>query len=120
MESNIIKRMLKEIDRNFGLIVKPTNEKFNIKGTAFTSESKKPEYIITHKHSHFMVVNEFTRETFTHIRKMKYINENGDMARQLDEHNAKIELDQDKKLEDMAYNMAKDIRQPLLRDMRGA
>lgn len=120
MEIRNIKRELKLIDKHFDLLIKPTNDKFDIKGQAFTSVADNPEYIVTHKNRHFMVVSEFTRETFIHIRKMKYINENGDLARQLDEHNEKIELDQEKKIEDMAYNMAKDIRKPLLRDIRGA
>jgi hypothetical protein len=94
-------------------ILKEINPDFDIK---FYLE--KESFEITHKGHFFMSVKfrEFDRDTITHIRKMKYINENGDILDEIDSHNAKIEESKEKKLEDMAYWMAKDIRKPLMED----
>lgn len=93
------KRVLREIDEDFDIT-------FNV-----ASE----DYHITHKGFLFQVVKwgEFTRDVVNNIRRVVWLNKNGDVAGEIDKHNANEEFKKEKKLEDMAYNMAKDIVKPL-------
>lgn len=82
---------------------------------------EKVAFEITHKGHYFMSVpfGEFTRDTVSHVRKMKWLNENGSVTDEIDRHNEKLEHDKEKQIEDMAYCMAKDIRKPLIKEVYG-
>lgn len=100
------RKILKEIDEDFDII--------------FCLDTE--HYLITHKGFPFQKVawDEFTREVIDHIKKVVYINKNGNIADEVDKYNAKTDSDKDKKIEDMAHQMAKDIRKPLIKQLCGA
>jgi hypothetical protein len=99
------RRILKEIDNDFDIEFYP----------------EKMAFEITHKGHYFMSVpfGEFTRDTVNHVRKMKWLNENGSVTDEIDKHNAKLEESKEKEIEDMAYWMAKDMRKPLVKEIYG-
>jgi hypothetical protein len=63
---------------------------------------------------------EFTRETFEDIRETVWININGDPFKEVDEANEAADKRTERQREDLSYNLANDIRKPLLRELRGA
>lgn len=97
-------------------IIKDINQDFDINFCLDTET-----YLITHKGYPFMRVkwNEFTRETIYHIRHMVYLNENGSIEDEIEKNNCKVDKHNDNRLMDMARQMAKDIRKPLLREVMG-
>lgn len=98
-------RLLKEIDKGFDI--------------EFHADIE--SYVITHNGGYFQTVKygDFTQETLENIRRVVYFNINGDMARQIDEHNDKIHLSNQKKEDDMIEQTAKDIGKPLYKAMFG-
>lgn len=99
------RRLLQEIDKGFDIEFHPDIE----------------SYIITHNYGHFQTVKygDFTQKTLENIRRVVYLNINGDMARQIDEHNDKIHIDNQKKEDDMIEQTAKDMAKPLMRELFG-
>lgn len=97
--------ILKDIDKGFDITFNPENEMFTI----------------THKDHVFMNVKygEFERSTVEHIRKMKYLNENGLLEEDMDRNNAIMERSKERKTELLAETLAKDIRKPLIKDYYG-
>ena len=74
------------------------------------------QYIVTHKGFHFMTVpiGELDDRVIKHIRKVVWLNNHNELNNHIDEHNAKIERQKEKAIEEMAHQMAKDLRKPLL------
>lgn len=99
------RQILKDIDKDFDIEFYP----------------EKMAFEITHKGHYFMSVafNEFTRDTITHVRKMKWLNENGSVTEEIDKHNELNKLAKEKEIENIAYCMAKDIRKPLIKQVCG-
>lgn len=93
------RRLLQEIDPEFDIDFNPHTE----------------SYVITHRGYYFQVVKygEFTRETLDHIREVVYINRNGDIFKEVDEANEKVELAKEKADEQFAEDVAKEIGKPL-------
>lgn len=93
------RRLLQEIDKDFDIDFNPHTE----------------SYVITHRGYYFQVVpyGEFTRETLDHIREVVYINRNGDIFKEVDEANEKVELAKEKADEQFAEDVAKEIGKPL-------
>lgn len=93
------RRLLKEIDQDFDIDFNPHTE----------------SYVITHRGHYFQVVKygEFTRETLDHIREVVYINRNGDIFKEVDEANEKVELAKEKADEQFAEDVAREIGKPL-------
>lgn len=100
------RRVLQEIDTDFDI--------------SFSTETE--QYSIYHKGYLFQNVdwNGFTRKVLDHIRRMVWLNRNGLVESEIDNNNNEIDKAKEKKIEDMAYNLAKDIRKPLLKDYYGA
>jgi len=99
------RKILKEINPDFDIEFYPEKEAFEI----------------THKGHYFMSVpyGEFTRDTVNHIRYMVWLNENGSVTDEIDKHNEKLEISQEKNMEDMSYWLAKDLRKPFKREVFG-
>jgi hypothetical protein len=74
-------------------------------------------YTVTHKGKYFMRVNpgELDQRVVNHVRKMVFLNRHGLVEKDMDDKNAAIEKEQDRKLSDYAENFARDIRKPLIR-----
>lgn len=99
------RRLLQEIDKGFDIEFHPDIEC----------------YIITHNQGHFQTVKygDFTQKLLENIRRVVYLNINGDMARQIDEVNEKIHADNQKREDDMIEQTVKDIAKPLMRELFG-
>ena len=82
----------------------------------FDIEYNKGKYTVTHKGVYFMSVNlgELDERTLKHIEKQVWLNRQNLIAQEIDRHNAKLEREKEKQVEDMAYQMAKDMRKPLV------
>lgn len=95
-----IRPILKQIDSDFDISFNPHTE----------------SYLVTHKDFPFTNIpyGQFTRQTIEHIRKAVYININGNVMEEIDEHNAKVEASKERKFQDLTACMANDIRRPLL------
>lgn len=80
------------------------------------------EYCISHKNVLFrrVPVDEFTRAEIEEIRRVVWLNENGNILEEVEKNNEQVELDKEKKATDLHYEMAKDIRTPLLKQIYGA
>ena len=105
-DCNDIRRVLKDIDPLFDI-------DFN-----FDTES----YTIYFNGYFFRTVpyGEFTADTAQDIRKVLWTNTNGDIMREVEENNEQIEKRTERERSDLAYNLAKDIQKPLLKELRGA
>lgn len=101
-----IERRLKQFDRDFDI--------------SYNEQTHK--YTITHKKHYFMTVNvgELDDRVMKHIKKTVWLNNQNMLNEEIEKHNKKIEREQEKSVEDMAYNMAKDIRKPLIKEALGA
>jgi hypothetical protein len=79
------------------------------------------EYCISHKDVLFrrVPVDGFTRQEVEEIRRVVWINENGNILEEVDNANEKRELDNEKKASDLYYQMAQDIRKPLIKEVYG-
>jgi hypothetical protein len=98
-------------------VLKEIDEDFDI---SFSREQE--TYSIYHKGYLFQNVpwDGFTREVLDGIRKVVWLNKNGNIANEVDKNNEKIDINKDKKLSDMSRQLAKDIRKPLIREVCGA
>jgi hypothetical protein len=99
------RRLLQDIDKGFDIEFHPDIE----------------SYIITHNGGHFQTVKygDFNQKLLQNIRRVVYLNINGDMARQIDEHNEKIHSDNQRREDDMIEQAVKDIGKPLYRELFG-
>ena len=99
------RRLLKEIDVDFDINFDIDTE----------------HYYITHKDFPFMKVpwNGFDRSVVDHIRKVVYINRNGNILDEIDSNNSKVDKSNENRISDMARQLAKDIRKPLLKEVYG-
>lgn len=61
----------------------------------------------------------FRRELVQEIRQIVWLNENGNVLEEVEKNNAKVEQDRENKATDLHYQMAKDIRKPLLKEIYG-
>jgi len=93
------KRLLQEIDKDFDIEFNPFTE----------------SYLITHRGYSFQVVpyGEFSRDTLDHIRKVVYLNINGDVFKDVDEANEKAEKSKEKAEDDFIEYTAKEIGKPI-------
>lgn len=98
------RRLIQDIDKDFYIEFVPEIE----------------SYIITHKGGHFQTIKhgDFTHKTLENIRRVVYINKNGDMARQIDENNEKIQKEAQREQDDMIEQAAKDVGRPLYNLLR--
>jgi hypothetical protein len=81
---------------------------------SFDYESEK--YTIYHKQAYFMNIpfGEFDRKKVEEIRKVVWLNVNGNVLDDIDKNNEKVEQSHDRDLSNLAECMAKDLRKPLL------
>jgi hypothetical protein len=79
------------------------------------------EYLIVHKGFPFqrVGVDGFTRELVNDIKKIVWLNENGNVMDEIEKNNSKLEVDRENKATEINYQMAKDIRKPLLKEIYG-
>lgn len=88
---------IKAIDKNFRIIWSKTRHK----------------YFIYHKNALFMESEKLDHELYNHIKKVVYINVNGDIQKDIEETNDKIERDKEKKISNLAEDVAREISKPL-------
>lgn len=95
-----LRKILKEIDEDLDI--------------SFDYNAEK--YTIYHKQAYFTNVpyGDFSREKIAEIRKIVWLNVNGDVLTDLEKHNENIDKAHDRDLSNLAECMAKDLRRPLL------
>lgn len=95
------------------MILKEISEDFDI-----SFDAVHEEYYISHKGFPFRRVgmDGFTRELVDEIRRIVWLNENGDIESEIEENNAKIERDNEQRQTDFNYEIAKDMRKAILKD----
>lgn len=72
-------------------------------------------YTVTHKGSYFMKVmpGQLDDRVLKQAREVVWKNKHADILSEVESFNEKVESSKKKKIEDMAYSMAKDIHKPL-------
>lgn len=97
-------------------ILKEINDDFSV-----SFDYTHNEYCISHKNVLFkrLSIDEFDRKEIERIRYQVWLNENGNVLEEIDKNNEKLEKEKENKATDMNYQMAKDIRKPLLKEIYG-
>ena len=60
--------------------------------------------------------DEFTRETIERIGEVYYINTHGDILKEVETNNEKIDKSKERERDDMVHELAKDMKKAILKE----
>lgn len=102
-ECDSIRRLIKEIDEVFDVYYDADIEKYVI---------TQLDDMIFDSIRH----DDLSSDFFYNMRRVVYLNKEQKLLEEINKNNAIAERMKEKKIEDMAYNLAKDIRKPLINE----
>lgn len=101
-----LRNKLKEIDEHFDIDFNFEHETYSVYFNGYLFQT--------------VPYGGFTRKWFRDRRRTVWVNTNGDPFWEVDKANIDAELRKEKQRMELSENLAKDIRKPLLRELRGA
>ena len=107
-DSRDIRRHLQDIDKGFDIGFNYETESYHILHRGPEDEESVLFQVVPY--------GDVTRELLAEIRHTVWLNKEGKMLEWIDAQNEEKDVQEDKRLSDMAYGLASDLRRPLIND----